>query len=86
MDDSQLTQELAHKTAQVEILHGQVKTYSDSLDKEKRKVSMLTHENQSYQHQLQQLQGPPPPLPPRPHNYVSDSHSMLKDSLIFVSL
>ena len=74
MDDSQLAQELTHKTAQVEILHEQLTTYSDSLDKEKRRVSMLALENQNYQRHLQQLQGPPPSLPPWSPKYVNDSH------------
>jgi len=70
-DDSQLVRELNHKNRQVEILHGEIKTYADNLDKEKRKVAMLTVENQDYQRQLQQLTTAPP-LPPRSPNFVSD--------------
>ena len=71
-DDSQLVQELDYKSKQVEIMHGQLKQYADSLDREKVKVSMLTMENQNYQQQLQQFQTAVPPLPPRSPIHVSD--------------
>ena len=77
MDDSQLVQELNHKNQQVEIMHGQLKQFADSLDREKRKVSLLTMENQNYQQQLQQqqlqqFQTAVPPVPPRSPIHVSD--------------
>ncbi len=72
-DDPQLAQELNHKNQQVEIMHGQLKQFADSLDREKRKVSMLTMENQNYQQQLQQFQTVPP-LPPRSPVHVSNEN------------
>lgn len=74
-DDPQLVQELNHKNKQVEIMHGQLKQYADSLDREKMKVSMLTMENQNYQQQLQQFQGAPP-LPPRSPMHVSNDYKI----------
>ena len=86
VNDSQLVQELNHKTKQVEILHGQIKSYADSLDREKRKVAILTMENQHYQQQLQSIptlsQGVPP-VPPRTPAHVSDSHSMLEGTVLY---
>lgn len=86
MDNAQLIQELGNKTNQVEILHGQIKAYADNLDRERRKVAMLTMENQNYQHQFQHLNSPPPPLPPRSSNFVSNHHSLLQDSIILLYL
>lgn len=84
MGDSQLVQEITHKNNQVEILHGQIKTYADNLDKERRRNEMLTLDNQSLQHQLQLLQVPPP-VPPRSPSHVSDNHSLLED-MVFISV
>ena len=86
VNDSQLVQELNHKNKQVEILHGQVKSYADSLDREKRKVALLTMENQHFQQQLQSIptlsQGVPP-VPPRSPAHVSDNHSVLKGTVFY---
>ena len=71
MDDSQLVQELNHKNTQIEIMHEEIKRYADSWEKERRKVSLLTMDNQSYQHQFQHQLQDPPPLPPRSSNFVS---------------
>ena len=84
MDDSQLVQELNHKSQQVEIMHGQIKQYADSLDREKRKVSMLTMDNQNFQQQLQQVTVPP--LPPRSPIHVSDNYCLLENVFIIVLL
>lgn len=83
MDDSQLVQELNYKNQQVEILHGKVKTYADNLDKERRRVAMLTSENQNYQCQLQQLTAPPP-LPPRLSNFVSNNQLLSRHVFIIL--
>ena len=72
-DDPQLVQELIHKNKQVEVMHGQLKQYADSLDREKRKISMLTMENLNYQQQLQQFQTVPP-FPPRSPVHVSNEN------------
>ncbi|XP_065918259.1 putative leucine-rich repeat-containing protein DDB_G0290503 isoform X2 [Dysidea avara] len=64
MDDSQLVQELNHKNRQIEIMHTQLKEYADNLDKDKRRVQMLTRETQQLQQQLQ-YGNHPPSVPPR---------------------
>ena len=86
MDDSQLVQEINHKNHQVEILHGEIKKYEDNLEKEKRKVSMLTMENQAYQHQICQLQQEPPPVLPHSPNYVSADHCLVCIIVLFCFL
>ena len=85
MDDTQLVQELNHKNTQIEIMHGEIKRYADSLEKERRKVSMLTMDNQSYQHQLQHQLQDPPPLPPRSPNFVSDNNCLVCVIIFFIS-
>ena len=85
MDDSQLVQEINHKNHQVEILHGEIKRYADSLEKERRRVSMLTMENQAYQRQIHKLQEPPP-VPPRSPNYVSADHCLICIIVLFCFL
>ena len=83
MDDSQLVEVLNCKNKQIEIMHGEIKRYADSLEKEKRKVSLLTMDNQSYQHQLQHQLQEPPALPPRSPNFVSDNYCLVLCYCIF---
>ena len=85
MDDTQLGQELNHKSQQVEIMHGQIKQYADSLDRERRKVSMLTMENQNYQQQFQQFQAVPP-VPPRSPVHVSVNYFLLENNVFIIVL
>ena len=80
MNDTRLAQELNHKSQQVETMHGQIKQYADILDREKRKVCVLTMENQNYQQQLQQFQAVPPHSPV----HVSVNYSLLEKSAFII--
>ena len=85
MGDSQLVQELNHKNKQLEILHVEIRRYADSLEKEKKKVSLLIMDNQSYQHQLQHQLQEPPALPPRSPIFVSDNYCFVASYVLLCS-